>query len=98
MDKYQTLILNPPKLQVPKESKQIMISLISCMCDNHYTWEFRKDSANEWKLNTKGYAYSNFQLKVERWELEWAADAGDWEYVFDEINKGVQKVESIRTR
>ena len=98
MNKYKELKENPPKLKVEGDPREVKIDLVSVMCDNRYRWTFRKDQNGDFKLNTHGFAYSNYHMKLRSDDVEWLADDGEWNKVFDAINDGVQKVESIKYR
>ena len=97
-DKYAQLRKNPPKLVVPKKVKEVMIHVISHMCDNEYLFTMKKNREGEFKLDTVGYAYSNFGIKYDKYVIEWAADKNEWNAVFSMINSGYQRVERINCR
>ena len=63
MSKYQELWGNPPKLNVEGDPREVKINLISCMCDNKYRWTIYKNDGGDYKINTHGFAYSNWQIK-----------------------------------
>ena len=96
--KYAKLILNPPNLEVKGKPRQIKIDLISCMCDNKYRWVCTQNGDGDWKINTMGFAYSNFQCKYRKDDVEWSMDDGNWDIVWDMINSGTSKVENIQYR
>jgi len=98
MDKYVELRNNKPVLNVKKDAKDIVIHLVSCMCDNKYTFRLKKNDNGEFRLNTMGYAYSNYQIPHEKYEIEWAADEKDFHHVFSMINKGTSVIEKIYSR
>jgi len=98
MSKYNELLKNAPKLTVKKGAREVVINLISCMCDNKYIWTIKKNNEGDFKISTHGYAFDNFQTKYERNEIEWTADESNWEKVFDMINSGTSRIESIRSR
>lgn len=98
MSKYSELLKNPPKLTVIDNAREVVINLVSCMCDNRYIWTIKKNEEGDFKINTHGSAFSNFQTKHSRNEIEWKADDSDWEDVFKMINSGTEKIESIRSR
>ena len=93
MSKYAELLNNPPKLKVKKDAREVVINLVSCMCDNKYKWTFKKNEDGDFKIKTHGYAFSNFQT-----EIEWEADDLKWGEVFRMINSGTSKIESLRSR
>jgi hypothetical protein len=98
MSKYNELLKNAPKLTVKKGAREVVINLISCMCDNKYTWTIKKNNEGDFKISTHGYSFNNFQTKYERNEIEWTADESNWKKVFDMINSGTSKIESVRSR
>ena len=99
MSRYDELTENPPKLEVKGEPRQVKIDLVSVMCDNRYRWTFeRKTPEHDFELWTHGYAYSNFHMNLRKDDLEWLADDGEWDAIFDAINDGVQVVESVKYR
>lgn len=95
---YQQLLRNPPKIEVKKNAKQVIITTISCMCDNEHTLSFKKNDNGEFKLFTGSSAFSNWQMKCDQYDLEWAADEGDWKKVFRLINESTEKVGFVRSR
>ena len=96
--KYVELTQNPPKLEVVENAREVIISLVSCMCDNRNKWTLKKNQDGDFKISTHGHAFSNFQTRFDRDEIEWAADASDWKKVFRMINSGTSKIESVRSR
>lgn len=98
MTKYQELLENPPKLKIEGKPREIKINLVSCMCDNKYRWTIKQNEDGDYKINTHGFAYSNWQIKDRKDDIEWIADEGDWDEVFEMINTGTSKVESIKYR
>ena len=98
MSKYQELLVNPPKLKIEGKPKEIKIDLVSCMCDNRYRWTIKKNEDGDYKINTHGFAYSNWQIRARRDDIEWIADEGNWDKVFLLINSGTSKIESIKYR
>jgi hypothetical protein len=98
MSKYSELLNNPPKLEVKENAREIKIDLVSCMCDNRYRWTIKKNEGGDYKIFTHGFAYSNFQIKHRRDDIEWEADEGNWNKVFEMINSGTEKIEKIKSR
>ena len=95
---YIQLKNNPPKLEVKKGAREVIITTISCMCDNKHTLKLKKNEAGEFKLSGCGFALSNWQMKHDRYDIEWAADDGKWNDVFDMINTGTSAIQSLRSR
>ena len=98
MSKYRELIKNPPVLEVYGKPREMKINLVSCMCDNSYRWTIKENEDGYYKIFTHGHAYSNFQTDHRKDDIEWEADAGEWEDVFDMINTGTSTIESIKYR
>lgn len=98
MTKYKNLLINKPLLTVKENAREVVINLVSCMCDNTHTWTIKKNKDGDFKISTHGFAFSNFQTKVSKDEIEWEADSGNWENVFNMINSGTSKIKSVRSR
>jgi len=77
--------------------REVVISLTD-LNSNKYLWTFKKNQDGDYKLSTNGQAYSNFQCKIDKYEIEWLADEGKWFQVEREINKGVKNVWKVRSR
>jgi hypothetical protein len=98
VSKYRELAFNPPKLVVKPDAREIIINLISSMGDNKYKWIIKKNDKGDFKINTVGQAFSNFQTEFDKIDIEWEADDNNWEEVFKMINSGTSKIESVRSR
>jgi len=98
MSKYQELLQNPPMLKIAGTPKEIKLDLISCMCDNEYRWTIKKNNDGEYGIHTHGFAYSNWQIKHRKDDIEWEADEGNWKQVFRMINTGTSKIKSLKFR
>lgn len=98
MSTYRALIANPPKLEVKENVREVVVILVSCMCDNRYETIFKKNEEGDFKFKTHTQAYTNFQINYSKIDLEWAADAGKWDEVFSMINSGTIVVEKVRSR
>jgi hypothetical protein len=95
---YQKLIDQPPKLEVLANAREVIFTVIACMCDNKYTLRLRKNSNGDFKLNGMGFSLKNFQFKYEPYEIEWEADVENWNKVFAMINSGTSTIREIRSR
>ena len=84
--------------EIKKNAKELIIHIVSSMCDNRYILSLRKDSNGEFKMSGNGYALSNFGFKSPVYEIEWAADEGDWSKVIHIINSGYQRIDKIVSR
>ena len=84
--------------QVVEDAREIQIHTVAGMCDNRHILTLKKNVDGDFKLHRNGQAYSNFGIKYYQYELEWAADAGDFVRVFEMINSGFQVVEKVKSR
>ena len=82
MSKYRDLFNNPPKLEVKENAREVVINLVSCMCDNKEKISLKKNSEGDFKIKTHGQAFSNFQIKFDKDDIEWEADDNNWNRVF----------------
>ena len=98
MSKFKELISRPPKFIVKKNAREVIIKLVSCMCDNRYEWSMKKNAEGDFKLCTSIFAFSNFQTRFNKSDIEWEADDSNWDKVFFMINSGTSRVESIKSR
>lgn len=94
--RFIDLLQNPPKFKI--EGNEVIMTLVSAMCDNQHTWKFKRNSEGNFKISTCGFAYRNFQTKFEKWEIEWEADEGNWNEVISMINSGTSRVGKVRCR
>ena len=98
MRKYRELIFDPPTIEVKKSAREVIFKTISCMCDNVHHLTFKKDKQGDFRLHGNGFSLSNWQIKFERFELEWFADDEQWSDVVRMINTGTSKVASVVSR
>jgi len=98
MSKYGELLRKPPMLEVYGKPREIKIDLVSAMCDYRHWLTFIDIVDVDYKIFSHGFAYSNFQIEHGKDDIEWIADDGNWEEVFDMINTGTSKIESIKYR
>tara|TARA_B100000427_G_scaffold206627_1_gene172005 strand:+ start:3426 stop:3737 length:312 start_codon:yes stop_codon:yes gene_type:complete len=84
--------------EIKKNPKELMIHVVASMCDNKYILSLKKDSNGEFKMSGNGYSLSNFGFKSPVYEIEWAADEGDWSKVIHIINSGYQRIDKIVSR
>ena len=92
---YESFLANECIVENPKE---VIFHTVASMCDNEHMFRFKKDASGEFKLNCNGFAYSNFGISDHKYQLEWAADKGDFFNVIQMINSGYQVVEEVRSR
>jgi len=90
---YESFLANECIVENPKE---VIFHTVAGMCDNKDMFRFKKDDDGEFKLSC-GF-YSNFGITDHEYELEWAADRGDFFNVIQMINSGYQVVEEVRSR
>jgi hypothetical protein len=103
MSKYRTLQYNVPKLNIKEGAREVIIKVVSSMCDNIAFFHFKKDTEGDFRLSNYnshniGMSYSNYQVPVTKEDLEWEADDGNWDSIVKLINSGVQSVESAKSR
>ncbi len=84
--------------EIKKNPRELMIHVVASMCDNRYILSLKKNSDGEFKLSGRGYSLSNFGFKPPVYEIEWAADEGDWSKVIHIINSGYQRIDKIVSR
>ena len=92
---YESFLAKKCIVENPKE---VIFHTVAGMCDNKNMFRFKKDASGEFKLSCNGFAYSNFGIKGDKYELEWAADEGDFFDVIKMINSGYQLVEKVVSR
>ncbi len=84
--------------EIKKNPRELMIHVVASMCDNKYILSLKKNSDEEFKMSGRGYSLSNFGFKSPVYEIEWAADEGDWSKVIHGINSGYQRIDKIVSR
>ena len=83
---------------VVENAREIQIHTVAGMCDNKHRLTLKKNEDGDFKLHRNGFAYSNFGIPYDAYELEWAADEGNFVAVFKMINAGFQVVEKVKSR
>lgn len=94
---YHELRNNPPKLSVTKDARELVITTVSCRCNIHYL-NLKKNKDGDFKLDTVNFALSNWQMKYPKHDIEWEADAGNWNKVFEMINSGIECIAEVKSR
>ena len=89
---------NPPTLKVEGKPREIKIDTVASMCDNKHRFTIKLNEAGDYKIFTHGFAWSNFGIKILKDDLEWLADDGEWNKVFEAFNSGYQLIESVKYR
>ena len=103
MSKYRELRINQPKLTIKEGAREVIFTLVSCMCDNVSFMKFYKNDNGDFRAQATtshgmGYAFSNFQIKHSKEEIEWEADDNMWGGVIAMINSGTSVIESVKSR
>jgi len=83
---------------IVENPKEVIFHTVASMCDNRHMFKFKKDANGEFKLSCNGFAYSNFGIPNDKYELEWAADDDRFFNVIQMINSGYQVVERVVSR
>ena len=83
---------------IVENAREIQIHTVAGMCDNKHRLTLKKNADGDFKLSRNGHAYSNFGIPYDQYELEWAADKGNFAAVFKMINAGFQVVEQVKSR
>ena len=83
---------------IVENPKEVIFHTVASMCDNKHMFKSKKDANGEFKLSCNGFAYSNFGIPNDKYELEWAADDDRFFMVIQMINSGYQVVEKVRSR
>jgi hypothetical protein len=95
---------NPPIIDVKKlkGKKEIIFTMVSCMCNNISYIRFKKNQEGEFRLNayitSYGYCYSNYQIKHTKHEVEWSADEDNWAEVIRMVNTGTSVIGEVISR
>lgn len=102
MNLYVEVTQNPPKIHVCEASREVIFTVVSCMCDNISYIHFN-DYGEGFKVRARNehtsLSLSNYQMPDDyKTDLIWAADIDDWDHVIDIINSGTSKVCSARSR
>jgi hypothetical protein len=84
--------------QIIQNPREVIFHTVASMCDNKHKFRFKKNDEGDFKLTCYGFAFSNFGIKDDKYELEWAADEGDFFDVVQMINSGYQLVEKVVSR
>lgn len=98
MGKYQELRMNPPKLTVVDNPREVIFKTISCMCDNVHHITLKKNSEGDFKMSGNGFSLSNWQLEHEIHDIEWEADSNMWGGVIAMINSGTSIISEVKSR
>ena len=84
--------------QIVQNPREVIFHTVASMCDNKHLFKFKKNAEGDFNLTCNGFAYSNFGIKGNKYELEWAADEGNFFNVIQMINSGYQVVEKVVSR
>jgi hypothetical protein len=95
---YQTLTNHPPKLVIKADAREVIFTIISCMCNNKHTLKLSKNADGDFRLNGMGFSLSNYQMRFTPQEIEWKADEKDWREVIRMINTGTSVIATVVSR
>ena len=98
MSKFRELRMNPPKLTIKEGAREVIFTTISCMCDNVSYITFKKNSDGDFKMSGGRFALSNWQMKHPQHDIEWEADANEWNRVIEMINSGTEAISEVKSR
>lgn len=98
MSKYIELKRNPPKLTVKKDAREVIFTTVSCMCDNIHYITFKKNADGDFKMDGGRFSLSNWQFKHPIHDIEWEADASEWQGVIAMINSSTEVVAEVKSR
>jgi len=99
MSIYTKLRINKPEIIIKPNAKEVIFTVISCMCDNIHRIRFKKNSEGEFKVGAFQSSLTNFQMKGDYYtDLRWYSDEEDWKKVVNVINSGTSVVQSVRSR
>ena len=93
-----TLQMRKNLKEIKKNSRELKIHTVASMCNNKHILSLKKNSDGEFKMSGNGYSLSNFGFGSPVYEIEWAADEGDWSKVIHIINSGYQRIDKIVSR
>ena len=101
---WTNLKKNPPIIDVKKlkGKKEVIFTMVSCMCNNISYIRLKKNQEGEFRLNayitSYGYSFSNYQMRHTQHEIEWTADEGKWADVIRMINTGTSVIGEVISR
>ena len=84
--------------QIVQNPREVIFHTVASMCDNKHLFKFKKNAEGDFNLTCNGFAYSNFGIPNDKYELEWAADDDRFFNVIQMINSGYQVVEKVVSR
>lgn len=102
--RYERLLLVKIETShIKKNPKQLILTTISCMCDNLSYVKITRNKEDEVSIrsynNSCNLCLSNLQMKDDyRTDLEWAFLDNEFDKIVEIINSGTSKVESLRAR
>lgn len=99
---YKATIINPPVLNVVENPVEIVLSLVSCMCDNISYICIKKtddDVVIRHYNERASLSLSNLQMKGDyHSNIRFAFLEGDLEKVFEIINTGTSAIFGVKSR
>jgi hypothetical protein len=89
--------------KIKKDAKEVVFTLISCMCNNTSYLKFKKNERGEFMVllynDYTHLALSNLQMEKGYLDnLLWNADDNNWQEVLRIIRTGTSAVYGIRSR
>jgi hypothetical protein len=84
--------------EIKKNAKELKIHIVGSMCDNKYILSLKKNKDGEFRMSGGSWALSSFGFASPVYEIEWAADEGNWIDVINIINSGYQRIDKIVSR
>ena len=97
--KYEELKRNPANLEIKENAKEVIFTLVSCMCDNVNRLTFKKKENGEFSVSLGIECLGNLQMEGDyETDLRWSADDWDWKEVERVIHTGTSRIESVRSR
>ena len=103
MKTYKELTLNPPELTIIENARQVIFTMVSCMCNNKSYITFNKGSDGDFDMwatlpSGMGYSISNYQLGHPKHNILWEADDQKWKEVINMLNNGTAQIEEVKSR
>ena len=103
MKTFEELKTNPPKLTIVKDAREVIFTMISCMCNNKSYITFKQDPNKEFNVwatlpSGMGYSFSNYQFRYPKHEMLWTADEQKWNEVIEMLNSGTGLIAEVKSR
>jgi len=92
---YKKLRKNPPELKVEKNPKEVIVNTVD-RDGNKFRLLFNKKGGG-FGFSADGWSIKNWDFGYKAKDIEWKADEGDWDSVFDMILKDLA-IEDVSSR